>query len=62
METKPITWSHSALKKYEQCPRQYHEAIVLKKYPFKDTAQTIYGKDLHTAVELYGRDGTPILS
>ena len=60
METKPITWSHSALKKYEQCPRQYHETIVLKKYPFKDTAQTIYGKDLHKAVELYGRDGTPI--
>jgi hypothetical protein len=57
---KTVTWSHSALKKYEQCPRQYYETTVLKNYPFKDTDATIYGKELHTAAELYIKEGTPL--
>lgn len=56
-----IKWSHSSLKKYEQCPRQFYETTVLKKYPFKDTAATIYGKELHEAAELYIRDGKELL-
>lgn len=62
MDIKPIhvTWSHSGLKKFEQCARQYHEVTVLGKHPFKDTHATIYGKDVHKAIEDYGRDGTPI--
>lgn len=56
----PVTWSHSALKNFETCPRQYHELKVLQNYPAKDTAQTLYGKDLHKAAELYIRDGEPI--
>jgi len=55
-----LTWSHSALKQYETCARQYHEVKVLKHYPMKDTVHTIYGKEVHTAIELYGRDGTPM--
>ena len=50
-----VTWSHSGLKKYEQCPKQYHEVTVLRKYPFKDTQATIYGKEVHSAIELYGK-------
>jgi len=57
---KTVTWSHSALKKYEQCPRQYYETTVLKNYPFKDTDATLYGKELHTAAELYIKEGTPL--
>jgi hypothetical protein len=57
---KPITWSHSALKDYEGCPRRYHEVKVLKSYPFKDTEATLYGKQLHTAAELYIKDDTPL--
>jgi RecB family exonuclease len=57
---KPITWSHSALKDYEGCPRRYHEVKVLKNYPFKDTDATLYGKELHTAAELYIKDDTPL--
>jgi len=57
---KPITWSHSALKDYEGCPRRYHEVKVLKNYPFKDTEATLYGKELHTAAELYIKDDTPL--
>ena len=57
---KPVTWSHSGLKKFEQCARQYHEVTVLKRFPFRDTPQTLYGKDVHKAIEDYGRDGTPL--
>lgn len=56
----PLTWSHSALKNFETCPRQYHEVKVLEKYPYTDTPQTRYGKELHLAAELYVRDGIPI--
>lgn len=55
-----VTWSHSSLKDYEGCARRYHEVKVLKKYPFKDTQATLYGKEYHTAAELYIRDGTPL--
>jgi hypothetical protein len=57
---KAVTWSHSSLKDYEGCPRRYHEVKVLKNYPFKDTDATIYGKELHTAAELYIKEGTPL--
>lgn len=56
----PITWSHSALKNFETCPRQYHELKVLQNYPHLDTPQTLYGKELHSAAEMYVKDGTPI--
>ena len=50
---KPVTFSHSSLKQYEQCPRQYHEVKVLKNYKFQDTQATLYGKELHEAAEFY---------
>jgi len=59
MEQK-ITWSHSSLKDYEGCARRYHEVKVLKKFPFQETEQTRYGKDLHLAAELYVKEGTPL--
>lgn len=55
-----VTWSHSGLKDFEGCARRYQQVKVLNKYPFRDTQATIYGKELHTAIELYGRDGTPV--
>lgn len=57
---KQVTWSHSALKDFEGCPRRYHEVKVLNKYPFQETEATHYGKEFHTAAELYIRDGTPL--
>lgn len=56
----PITWSHSALKNFETCPRQYHELKILKNYPHTDTPQTLYGKDLHRAAEMYIKSGEPL--
>jgi hypothetical protein len=57
---KTVTWSHSALKDFEGCPRRYHEVKVLNKYPFQETEATHYGKEFHTAAELYIRDGKPL--
>jgi hypothetical protein len=57
---KQVTWSHSALKDFEGCAKRYHEVKVLNRYPFKDTQHTIYGKDVHKAIEDYGKDGKPI--
>jgi hypothetical protein len=55
-----VKWSHSALKKYELCPRQYHETAVLKKYPFPETEAILYGKELHSAAEFYIKDDKPL--
>ena len=52
-----VTWSHSSLKDYEGCPRRYHEVKVLKKFPFKDTEATLYGKEFHKAAEDYIKEG-----
>ena len=60
MSETNITWSHSSLKDFEGCARRYHEVKVLKNYPFQETTHTIYGKDVHKAIEDYGKDGTPI--
>jgi len=57
---KQVTWSHSALKDFEGCAKRYHAVKVLKRFPFTDTKHTIYGKDVHKAIEDYGRDGTPM--
>jgi hypothetical protein len=59
-EVKPIKWSHSALKKFEQCPRQYYETAVLKLHPYTETEATRYGTQVHESLELYIRDGKPI--
>ena len=55
-----VKWSHSGLKDFEGCARRYHEVKVLKNYPFTDTVQTLYGKQVHEAAELYIRDGKPL--
>ena len=48
-----LTWSHSALKDYENCARKYHEVRVLKKYKQDSTDQIRYGEQLHKAAEDY---------
>ena len=55
-----FTWSYSSLKEFQQCPRKYHEIRVLKNYKTKDTQAIIYGKEVHTALENYVRDGVEL--
>ena len=55
-----IKWSHSSLKQFETCQRQYHEIKVLKKWPHEQTEQTLYGEQLHLAAELYVGENQPL--
>lgn len=55
-----IKWSYSGLKDYQNCPRQYHEVKVLKRYTKKPTQQMLYGTEVHRALENYIKDGTPL--
>jgi len=55
-----FTWSFSSLKEYINCPKKYQEVRILKNYLFIETPQTIYGKEVHEALELYVRDGKPL--
>lgn len=57
MEIKPVTWSHSSLKDFQNCPRKYYEVKVLENYPREETDATSYGTALHLAAELYIKDG-----
>jgi len=55
-----MKWSFSALKQWTNCARQYHEVKVLQNYAIPDTDKTVYGKEVHTALENYVKDGTPL--
>ena len=54
------SFSYSSLSQFITCPKQYSAHKVEKYVENTDTEATIYGKEVHTAAELYIRDGTPI--
>lgn len=60
MEEATVQWSHSGLKQYETCAKQYHEVKLLKRYPREETEQTLYGTRLHEQAELFIKDGRPL--
>lgn len=53
-------YSYSAIKQFENCPRQYHEVKVLKRYKSKDTEATLYGTAVHKAFEDHVKDKVPL--
>lgn len=55
-----MKWSFSQLKMWTNCARQYQEVRLLQNYVIPDTEQTLYGKEVHTALENYVKDGTPL--
>ena len=55
-----FTWSYSSLKQYQNCPKQYYEIRVAKNYTIKESEALVYGKEVHTALEEYVRDGKPL--
>ena len=55
-----FTWSFSSLKEYVNCPRQYQELKVLKRYEKKATEQMLYGTAVHKACEDYVGKGIPL--
>ena len=54
------TWSFSSLKDYINCPRQYHEIKVLKRFSKRPTEQMLYGSAVHKACEDYVGEGVPL--
>lgn len=59
-ETKPIVWSHSSLKTFQQCPRKYYHLKVAKDVVDKPHESALYGSSVHKAAEDHLRDGVPI--
>jgi len=52
-----FTWSYSALKEYENCPKKYYEIRVAQNYTVIPSEKMIYGTEVHKALENYVRDG-----
>lgn len=57
---KPPAWSHSALETFENCPKQYHETKILKRWPFEETKEVIYGREVHKHFEDFLLLGKPL--
>lgn len=57
---QPNAWSHSALDKFESCPKQYYETAIAKRWPFVTTAEMDWGKLVHKAFEDYLLYGKPL--
>jgi len=55
-----MKWSFSGLKDFINCPRQYKEVKIDKRYVKEVTSQMNYGTVVHKALEDYARDGTPL--
>lgn len=57
---QPPAWSHSALESYENCPKQYHATKILKRYPFVETQEVIWGREVHSAFENFLLYASPL--
>lgn len=57
---KPLAWSHSALETFENCPKQYNETKVLKRWPFQSTPEMEWGKSVHKHFEDFLVKGTEL--
>jgi CRISPR/Cas system-associated exonuclease Cas4 (RecB family) len=55
-----LTHSYSSCKMFENCPRQYHEVRILRKFKSSETDATRYGTEVHKALELNVLDNTPV--
>jgi hypothetical protein len=55
-----FTWSFSSYKQYVNCPKQYQEIKVLKRFYIKPTPQMTYGNEVHKACEDYVAEGKPL--
>jgi len=54
------TWSFSSLKDYINCPRQYHEVKVMKRFNKATTKEMLYGSAAHRACEDYVGEDVPL--
>lgn len=50
--SKPVAWSYSALNAFETCPRRYYLTKVTKQVVEPQTEATLWGNQVHKALEL----------
>lgn len=50
---KPLPWSHSSLSGFDTCERQYEELKVLRNFQDEKNPASIWGDDVHTAMEKF---------
>lgn len=55
-----MAYSYSAIKEFKTCPRKYYENKILKIHPHVDTPATMYGKEVHKALEDYVGQSIPL--
>jgi len=60
MQPHEIKWSYSGLKDYTNCPKQYQEVKVLKRFTKFSTEEMRYGTEVHKALEDYVGDDVPL--
>jgi len=53
-------WSYSALTAFETCPRRFYLTRVAKKVQEPQTQATIWGNQVHKALELYAKGEKPL--
>lgn len=61
MNTKPFTWSYSALSTFETCPRKYYHTKIKKDYPDLMGEAALAGVRVHKYMEdaVDGRNALP---
>ena len=55
-----LVHSYSAIKQFENCPRQYQHVRILKTVKSQPTEATLYGERVHKAFEEFIRNKTPL--
>lgn len=58
--TTPLPWSHSSLSGFDTCARQYEEIKVLRNFQDAKNAASIWGDEVHIAMEKHLGHGTPM--
>tara|TARA_B110000908_G_scaffold169010_1_gene225171 strand:+ start:3173 stop:3838 length:666 start_codon:yes stop_codon:yes gene_type:complete len=53
-------WSYSSLTAFETCPRRFELTRVSRKVKEPATDAMNWGNEVHKALELFARDGTPL--
>ena len=57
---QPLAWSHTALDTFENCPKQFFEVRVAKRWPFEATQEMQWGRDVHKKFENFLLRDTPL--
>ncbi len=55
-----MAWSYSSLQSFETCPRRHNLTKIAKVIKEPQTEATIHGNEVHKALEVAVRDGTPL--